>query len=188
MKDERGKLDGFPLSSFISAFHVLSEKAGNGLCELVFRVTRARFALRADKKHEAQRVALGDDGGGDGRAVTVERFGDEDAALARHGAVDAAVLHDLLELGTDALADEVAARAARRGDDAVAVGDGDSRTGGLAEGVAQLRGKLVHAAHEGILFENDLAVLARVDLQRVAFADAHGAADLLGDDDTAQVV
>ena len=42
--------------------------------------------------------------------VAVERLGDEHAALARLGAVDTAVLHNLLELRADALADEVAAR------------------------------------------------------------------------------
>ena len=69
------------------------------------------------------------------------------------------------------LADEVAACAARRGDDAVAVGDGDRRASRFAQRFAKLRGKLVHAAHKGIFFENDLSVLARVDLQRVAAAD-----------------
>jgi hypothetical protein len=91
---------------------VLAEKACDGLRELVLRLACGRLALGADEDHEPECVALGDDGRGDGRAVAVERLGDEHAALARHGAVDTAVLHDLLELRADALADEVAARAA----------------------------------------------------------------------------
>ena len=167
---------------------MLAEKAGDGLGELVFRLVCAAFPLGADEEHEPQRVAFGNDGRSDERAVAVERLGDIDAALARRGAVDAASFHDLLKLGADALADEVAPRAACRGDNAVAVGDGDRRASRFAQRFAKLRGKLVHAAHKGIFFENDLSVLARVDLQRVALADTHGAADLLGDDNTAEVV
>ena len=167
---------------------MLAEKACDGLRELVLRLACGRLALGADEDHEPECVALGDDGRGDGRAVAVERLGDEHAALARHGAVDTAVLHDLLELRADALADKVAARAARRGDDAVAVGHGHARAGRLAQRVAQLCGKLVHAAHERVLLKNDLPVLARVDLQRIALADAHSAADLLGNDNAAKVV
>ena len=173
---------------FTSALHVLAEKARNGLGELVFRLVCAAFPLGADEEHESQRVTLGNDGRGDECAVAVERLGDIDAALARRGAVDATVVHDLLKLGTDALADEVAARAACRGDDTVAVGDGDRRAGRLAQRFAKLRGELIHAAHERVLFENDLPVLARVDLQRVTLADTHGAADLFGDDNSAEVV
>ena len=119
---------------------MLAEKACDGLRELVLRLACGRLALGADEDHEPECVALGDDGRGDGRAVAVERLGDEHAALARHGAVDTAVLHDLLELRADALADEIAARAACRGDDAVAVGHGHARAGRLAQRGSYRRG------------------------------------------------
>ena len=167
---------------------MLAEEACDGLCELVFCFADIRVAFAADKEHQPERVALGDDRRGDGGAVAVKRFRDKNAALIRRGLIDAAVLHDLLELGGDALADQIAARAAGSGDDAVTVGHGDGGAGGFAQGFTDLRSKLVNTAHERVLFKNHFALLAGIDLQRVAFADAHGAADFFRDDDSAQIV
>ena len=47
---------------------------------------------------------------------------------------------------------------------------------------------LTQAAHQGILFENDLAVPACINLQRVALADTHGSADFLGNDHAPEIV
>ena len=60
--------------------------------------------------------------------------------------------------------------------------------GAVAESIAELGGKILQPAQQGILLENDLAILGGVDLQRVAFPDTHGAADLLGDHHAAQIV
>ena len=69
------------------------------------------------------------------------------------------------------LADQITARAARGGDHAVPVCHDDRCTGGFAQRFAQLRGKLVYPAQQGVLLENHLAVLARVNLKRVTVAD-----------------
>ena len=58
----------------------------------------------------------------------------------------------------------------------------------LADRVANLRSKVAQIAHGRIFFENDLAVLFCINLQRVTLADAQGSADLLGDDDAAQII
>ena len=47
MKDERGKLDGFPLSSFISAFHVLYLWQGWKLGAPVYLAIAAAVTLLA---------------------------------------------------------------------------------------------------------------------------------------------
>ena len=62
------------------------------------------------------------------------------------------------------------------------------REGSLAQAVADLSGEVRDLPDGGILFEDELPVLVCEDLQRVALADAHGAADLLGDHHPAQVV
>ena len=55
--------------------------------------------------------------------------------------------------------------------DRVPVGNGGDVAGVLADGLADLRGEVRQIAHRGILFKNDLAVLLRINLQRVAAAD-----------------
>ena len=161
-----------------SALHVPAEEGGDGLRELVLRLADVVLTLVLHKQHQPQRVALGNDGRGDGGTAAVERVGDVDAALAALRAVDGAVLHDLLQLGADALADQIAPRAARRGHHTVAVRHGDGQAGGFVECFTDLCGKLVHTAHERVFLEDDLALLARVDLQRVAAVDNIDSKDL----------
>ena len=70
-------------------------------------------------------------------------------------------------------------------DDAVAVGYGGHVAGVFQDGLADLRSLLGEIPHGGILLKNDLAVPLRINLQRVALADAEGAADFLGNDHAA---
>lgn len=104
-----------------------------------------------------------------------------EGGVASAALVDAAPVHELLHLRGEGAADEVALVGAGGGDDAVAVGDDGGELGGTGEDVAELGGKVLQPADERILLKNDLAVPRGEDLQGVALADTHGAADLLGD-------
>ena len=103
-------------------------------------------------------------------------------------AVAASLLHQLLQLGGVALFQQLALRRARHRDDGVAVRHGRDVAGVLADGLAQLRRDRLQVPHRRIFFKNHLAVLLRVDFQRVALADTQGTADLLWDDDPPEVV
>ena len=138
------------------------------------------------EQHAAEHIALGEDGRGNGDGVALVRVDDRQRAAV--GRVLAARAHELFELAADAPVEQLTPAAAGHGDDGVAVAHGGNAAGGLVQRVADLRGELGQFAHRGILLENDLPVGVGVDLQRVALADAHGAADLLGDDHAAKVV
>ena len=126
------------------------------------------------------------DGRGHGHGVALIGLGDRQRAGI--GRILAARGHELLKLAADAPLEQLPLAAAGHGDDGVAVAHGGDRPGGLVQRIADLHGELGQLAHRGILFKNDLPVGVGVDLQRVALADAHGAADLLGDDHAAEVV
>ena len=102
--------------------------------------------------------------------------------------VNSARLHDLLELGGNTLFKELAPAPSGHGDDDVPVADGGHAVRGLVQRIAYLRREIRELPNGRVLLKNDLPVLVRKNLQRVALADAHGAADLFGDDYAAQVV
>ena len=97
------------------------------------------------------------------------------------------VVH-LGDLGHELSGDQLAPLRTIDRDDRVPVADSSDVASVFAHRFADLRGKLRQIAHGRIFLENDLAVLFRIDLQRVAFADTECPADLLGDDDAAEVV
>jgi len=49
-------------------------------------------------------------------------------------------------------------------------------------------GKLGQVTHGGVFLKNDFTVVFGVDFERVALADAEGAADFLRNDDTAEII
>ena len=67
----------------------------------------------------------------------------------------------------------------------VPIGNYGNPSGGLVQSLAHLAGEVAQSTHQGIFFKNDAAVFVGIDLQGVALADSHRAADLLGDHDTA---
>ena len=93
--------------------------------------------------------------------------------------IDAAVLHNLLQLGGNALAQQLPLGAAGHGNDAVPVCHGTDGPGGTAHSLAKLGRKIIQPAHEGILFEDDLAIPAGIDLQRITVTDNIGTKDLV---------
>lgn len=169
-----------------SALHLLAKEARHSLRELALRLAGRAVAVRGHEQHAAEHVALGEDGRGDGDGVAL--VGVDDRQRAAVGRILPARAHELFKLAADAPVEQLALAAAGHGDDRVAVAHGGDAAGGLVQRVADLRGELGQLAHGGILFENDLSVGVGVDLQRVALADTHGAADLLGDDHAAEVV
>ena len=102
--------------------------------------------------------------------------------------VKAALGHDLLQLVGHGFAQQLPLAGACHGDDGVPVGNGGGEVGAAAQRVAELGGEVLQPSDEGVLLEDDLPLPGGVDLQRVALADAHGAADFLGDDNAAQIV
>ncbi|MPN46687.1 hypothetical protein SDC9_194284 [bioreactor metagenome] len=62
------------------------------------------------------------------------------------------------------LAHQLPPPAAGHGHDGVPVGNGADGAGGLADGLAKLSGKILHAAQQRVLFKNYLAVPAGVNL------------------------
>ena len=102
--------------------------------------------------------------------------------------IDAALLHDLLQLRRKVLAQQLPLPGPGYGHDAVPVGNSGGEIRVAGQGVAELGGEVLQSADEGVLLENDFPVPCGVDLQRVALTDTHGAADLLGDHDPAQVI
>ena len=98
-------------------------------------------------------------------------------------------LHDLLQLvGERFLPSSSRFPAPATATMRVPVGDGGGEIRVAGQGVAELGGEVLQPADEGVLLENDFPVPCGVDLQRVALTDTHGAADLLGDHDPAQVI
>ena len=164
------------------------QKGGDGLGQLEFRLSGNSPGRRADEEHQTQQIALCQNGGGHGGGEGIQSLRDRNGPLVSAVLVNLAAFHDLFQLRCDALAHKLPLAAAGHGDDGVPVGDGADAAGGAAHGLTQLGGKVLHAAQQGIFFENHLAVPAGVDLQRVALSDTHGPPDLLGDDHPAQVV
>ena len=115
-----------------SALHVAAEKSGDGLGQLVLRVACGNAGGGADEQHQPQQVALRQNGSGDTGDELVIAVGDGDGLVLTAVLVDAAALHDLLQLRGDALAQQLPFPAAGHGDDRVPVGDGADAAGGAA--------------------------------------------------------
>ena len=146
------------------------------------------LALRRQEQHQAQHVPLAENGRGHGGGVAVVSVGDGQGLVRALAAVDAALLHDPGQSLGQGLAQQLPLSGAGDGDHGVPVGDSGGEAAGAVEGVAELRRKVLQSPQQGILLENDLPLPGGVDLQRVALTDAHGAADLLGNDHPSQVV
>ena len=178
---------GDPTPAF-SALHLFSQKQRYGLGQLVLHLGARDAAPRRHEQHAAHHVALRQDRGRHRQAKALVLRGHGHAAAAALMTIGPPPLHDLVELGAERLVQQLPPGAARDGDDRVPVADGGDAVGGLAQAVADLRGKIRQLPDGGILFKDQLPVLVGEDLQRVTLADAHGAADLLGDHHPAQVV
>ena len=178
----------FPMRIEGLRLHMPPQKGGDGLGQLVFRVPGGDARRRADEQHHAQQIPLGEDGGGHVGDQLVAAVADGDGVSPAVILVDAAAFHDLLQLGGDALAQQLPLAASGHGDDRVPVRHGADAAGGAAHGLAELPGEILHAAQQGILLKNHLAVPAGVNLQGIALPDTHGAANFLGDDHPAKVV
>lgn len=168
-------------------FHVPAQEGGYGLGQLVLALSRVLIDP-GGKQHQSQYISLTEDGGRGGGEQVVAALANWHSGVSLASLVNAASLHELLQLRREGTADELPLARAGGGDDAVPVGDNGSEIGGAGQGVAELGGKVLQAADEGILLKNDLSVPGGEDLQRVALTDPHGAADLLGDYHPAQVV
>ena len=173
--------------SFLSVFHILSQKGRHRLGQLVLRLP-CGLLVGGEEQHQAQHVALAQDGRGHRGGEAAETLAGGHGLVAAVPQPDLAILHDLLQGLGDGLAQQLTLAHTRHSDDGVTVSDGGGELRAAAEGVAELGGKVLQPAQQGIFLENDLAILGRVNLQRVAFTDTHGAADLLGDHHAAQIV
>ena len=160
------------------------QKAGRGLGQLVFQLGAVGSVPLGDEEDAAHQVPFGDHRGGHGHPVLAVALG-HGQLIAAGVAVGGAGVHDLRQLGTDGLFQQLPPGAAGDSDDAVPVTDGGDAVGGFAQAVADLGGKIPQLPDGGIFLENQLPILIGENLQRVAFTDAHGAADLFGDDHAA---
>lgn len=165
-----------------------AQEPGDGLGQLIVGFTAGQFALRAHKEHTAQYVALGQNGGGAGHKILAPVVAYRHRLVACLVLINLAALHNLLQLRGDPLVRQLPAGQARHGDAGIPVGDHGDLAGGLVQSLAHLAGEVAQAAHQGILFEDDAAVLVGIDLQGVALADTHGSADFLGNDHAPEIV
>lgn len=171
-----------------SVFHLPAEKSRDGLHQLLFGLRQRRAALLQQQHHAPHQIAFGQDRRRNAQKIALQPIADVDAALAVGVAVDLPGLHQPLQFLRAALVHQLPPRRTGYGNDAVAVADHGDMTGVLADGVADLRRKIGQVSHRRVFFKNDLSILLRVDLQRVALADTQRPADLLGDHDAAKVV
>lgn len=165
-----------------------AQKGGDGLGQLVLGVAGDGSGIAGDEQHQAQQVALRQDGGRHGGQQAVDALRHLEGLALTGVLVDFPTLHDLLQLRGDPLAHKLPLAAARHGDDRVPVRDGADAAGGPAHGLAELRGEVLHTAQQRVFLEDDLTLAAGVDFQWIALPDPHGAPDLLGDYHPAQVV
>ena len=165
-----------------------AQKGGDGLGQLVLGVAGDGSGIAGDEQHQAQQVALRQDGGRHGGQQAVDALRHLEGLALAGVLVDFPTLHDLLQLRGDPLAHKLPLAAARHGDDRVPVRDGADAAGGPAHGLAELRGEVLHTAQQRVFLEDDLTLAAGVDFQWIALPDPHGAPDLLGDYHPAQVV
>ena len=165
-----------------------AQKTGDGLGQGVLCFSHGQVVLLAEEDHAAQHVPLGQNGRGGGDDVALRVVAHGQRGLAGLMLVDLPALHDLGQGGGDALVGQLPPAAAGDGEAGVPVGDGDELARALVQGLAQLAGEIRQAAHEGVFLKHDAALAVGEDLQGVPLPDAHGAADLLGDDHPAQVV
>ena len=79
--------------------------------------------------------------------------------------------HQLLELLRAVLVHQLAPLHTIGGNHRVAVADGSDMPGVFPNRLADLTREIRQVSHRGILLENDLSVLLRIDLQRVAVTE-----------------
>ena len=103
-------------------------------------------------------------------------------------AVGDAFFHDFAELETHALVGKLAFAGARYRNKGVAVTDYRRKVGGFFKALAKLLRKIGQLPDRRVFLENQLPVLIGENLQRVALADAQSAADLLGNNNAAEVI
>ena len=125
-----------------------------------------QIRLRAHKEHTAQYVALGQNGGGAGHEILASVVGYRHRLVARLVLIDLATLHNLFQLRGNPLVRQLPAGQARHGDTGIPVGDHGDLAGGLVQSLAHLAGEVAQAAHQGILFEDDAAVLVGIIFSR----------------------
>lgn len=125
-KDLRVPPEVFFCFQWLSALHLLAEKAGDRLRELALGFSGGGAAARGGKQYTAEHVALGEDGRGHGHGVALVGLGDRQRAGI--GRILAARGHELLKLAADAPLEQLPLAAAGHGDDGVAVAHGGDRS------------------------------------------------------------
>ena len=92
-----------------------------------------RGSPSSTKSTSPQHIPLGDDGGRHGGGILLPGVCDEHLPLPGGVLVDLSVLHDLLQLGADALAHQLPLAAAGHGDNGIPVGDGGDGAAALGQ-------------------------------------------------------
>lgn len=170
-----------------SALHLLAQKSGDRGGELDLHLCGGIGCRARNKHHAAHDIALGYDGGGYRNIVLVASANKGNAGRFG-GGIQLTAVENVGKLIADGLIDKLLLWNACAGDNTVSVANGGDAVAGFVERVADLRGEVGQLSDGGVFFENYLAVLFGVNLQRVAVAYAQSAADFLRDDDAAEVV
>ncbi|MPN03717.1 hypothetical protein SDC9_150949 [bioreactor metagenome] len=102
--------------------------------------------------------------------------------------VNLAALQNTLQLGRNLLVHQIPSGSAGHCDTGVPVGNYGDAAGGFIQGLTQLSRKIPQTAHQGILFENNAAILVGVYFQWIALSDAHGSANFLWNYHAAKIV
>ena len=182
VKDGAGAVHHAPSGSHL-VFHLFCQKQRRQLHELLLGLADRQVAR--DQRNTAAQVSARDNGLHGARQNMRGRRRDGQAVFTVRRLTGR---HHLLQFGRQRLAVQLAPHAAGRCNNAVAVANNAGVAEGLVHGVAHLGGKGAQLADRRIFFENDAAARVGENLEGFALANAHGAANFLGDDDAAKVV
>jgi len=175
------------LTALFLAFKLLAKEAGSCLDQLCFKLRRDLSVIVpcAKRCNASCNVALGDNWHKTAYGISAVNNAD---TTGFRGVIKLTVFNERLRFHSDLAVNILTLGEPGARNHNVTVTDHHRETAGLVESLRVLTRKLCHLTNRGILLENDLAFVVCIDLKGVAFADAHGSADLFGNYDTTKVV
>lgn len=169
-------------------FHLFGQKRRrNGYRLLLGSVWLGALVL-GQKPHRAGHIPRRDDGADAEQHPLGPLAGQQGFLRLALAGVGLATVHQPFHRLTDAAVDEIPPPGTGRREDAVPVADEGCQCETLAQRIDVLGRHAAQLPHRRILFEDDFSLAGRENFQRVAPADALGAADLLRDDHPPQLV
>ena len=170
--------------------HLPRQKCGDGLAGLALRLANDGLRLERKQDDRADRIALGDDGDEQQRCGRLLALlcDAADRSVSRILQHQHARKDRLFHIRGDGLVGQLLFAASGAGNDHVLVADQCAVTEHLMQRADKFCGEGSQLPDRRILFENDSALMIRKDLQRATLVDAQCAANLLGDNDSSELI